>query len=65
MITARGKPMEWREGLTVEQVLRQLGYALPAALVQLNGGSVQRHEWGATLVPDGAVLDVQVLMAGG
>jgi len=65
MITARGKPMEWCEGLTVEQVLRQLGYALPAALVQLNGRSVQRHEWGATLVPDGAVLDVQVLMAGG
>ena len=65
MITARGKPLEWREGLTVEQVLQKLGYALPAALVTLNGRNVPRGQWPATSVPDGAVLDVQVLMAGG
>jgi sulfur carrier protein ThiS len=57
--------MEWHDGLTVEQVLRELGYALPAALVQLNGRNVPRQEWPATPVPDGAVLDVQVMMAGG
>ena len=65
MITAKGKPMEWREGLTVGEVLRQLGYAVPAALVQLNGRNVPRHEWAGTVVPDGAVVAVQVIMAGG
>ena len=57
--------MEWHAGLTVEQVLRELGYALPAALVLLNGRNVPRQEWPVTAVPDGAVLDVQVMMAGG
>jgi sulfur carrier protein ThiS len=65
MITARGKPMEWHEGLTVGEVMRKLGYDLPAALARLNGRSVPRQEWSATSVPDGAVLDVQVLAAGG
>jgi thiamine biosynthesis protein ThiS len=65
MITARGKPMEWHEGLTVEEALRKLGYAVPAALVQLNGRNVPRHEWPSTAVPDGAVLDVKVMAAGG
>jgi thiamine biosynthesis protein ThiS len=65
MITARGKPMEWHEGLTIIEVLQKLGYAVPAALVQLNGRHVPRHEWAATAVSDGAVLDVQVIMAGG
>ncbi len=57
--------MEWHEGLTVAEVARALGYDLPAAIARLNGRSVPRQEWSATPVPDGAVLDVQVLMAGG
>jgi thiamine biosynthesis protein ThiS len=57
--------MEWREGLTVSEVLRRLGYDLPAALVSLNGRNVPRAQWPETSVPDGAVLDVQVMMAGG
>ncbi len=65
MITARGKPMEWHEGLTVAEVARALGYDLPAAIARLNGRSVPRQQWSVTSVPDGAVLDVQVLMAGG
>jgi len=65
MITARGKPMEWHEGLTMSEVLERLGYALPAALVALNGRNVPREQWPVTAVPDGAVVDVQVMMAGG
>ena len=65
MITAKGKPMQWHEGLSVEEVLKTLGYAVPAAVVRLDGQSVRRQDWAATRVPDGAVLEVQVLMAGG
>jgi sulfur carrier protein ThiS len=35
------------------------------ALVKLNGQSVNRREWAGTPVPDGAVVDVQVIAAGG
>ena len=65
VITAKGKKLEWHEGLTVEQVLKQLGYAVPAAQAVLNGRAVPRNEWASTSVPDDAVLDVKVMMAGG
>ncbi len=35
------------------------------AVVRLDGKPVSRPEWAATQVPDGAVLDVQAMMAGG
>ena len=65
MITAKGKQMEWHEGLTVEEVLKRLGYAVPSALVLLDKKPVPRREWAETRVPDGSVLDVQALMVGG
>lgn len=65
MITAKGKPMQWREGLTVEEVLKTLGYAVPAAVVRLDGQPVRRQDWAATRVLDGAVVDVRVMAAGG
>jgi thiamine biosynthesis protein ThiS len=57
--------MEWHEGLTVQEVLERLGYALPMALVQLDGQPVSRKDWTGTRVPDGSVIDVQVIVAGG
>lgn len=65
MIIAKGMPMEWHERLTVQQVLECLGFALPMAIVQLNGKPVSRKAWTATMVPDGAVVDVQMIVAGG
>ncbi len=65
MITAKGKPMEWHEGLTVQEVLERLGYALPIVIVRLDGQPVSRKDWPGTPVPDGATLDVQAIMAGG
>jgi len=65
VITAKGKPMQWREGLTVEEVLKTLGYAVPAAVVRLDGQPVRRQDWASTRVPDGAVVDVRVMAAGG
>jgi|WetSurMetagenome_2_1015567.scaffolds.fasta_scaffold274984_2 sulfur carrier protein ThiS len=65
MITARGKKMDWHEGLTVQEVLEKLGYALPMAIVNLDGRRVERKDWTATVVPDGATLDAYVMAAGG
>jgi sulfur carrier protein ThiS len=65
MITAKGKQMEWYEGLTVEAVLQSLGYAVPSAMALLDGRHVPRNEWSATEVPDGSTLDVRAMAAGG
>lgn len=65
MITAKGKQMEWHEGLTVEEVLKRLGYAVPTAMVLLGSKLVPRQEWSATRVPDGSVVDVRAIISGG
>ena len=65
MITARGRPMDWQEGLTVNEVLLRLGYALPIVIVNMNGKQVPRDRWMTTSVPDGAEIGIFPIMAGG
>jgi thiamine biosynthesis protein ThiS len=65
MITVKGKPMDWHEGMTIEEALKGIGYAVPSALVMLDKKVVPQREWAGTRLPDGCVLDVQAMMAGG
>ena len=65
MITAKGKQFEWHENLTVQEVLERLGYGLPLVLVRINGQTVRRRDWANARIPDGAVVDVQPVVAGG
>ena len=65
MITAKGKPMQWREGLTVQDVLASLGPTPPAAMVLLDGKPVPLLKRATTPVPDGAEVAVYPMMAGG
>ena len=65
MITAKGKRLDWREGLTVRDVLDTLGYNYPSVLVRVNGVIVRRKAWDSTAVPDGAEIEVRPIVAGG
>jgi thiamine biosynthesis protein ThiS len=65
MITAKGKRLEWHEGLTVRDVLDMLGYNFPSVLVRVNGNIVRRKSWEATVVPDEAEVEVRPIVAGG
>jgi sulfur carrier protein len=65
MITAKGQPMEWREGMTLEEVLLRLGYNLPIVIVTLNGSRVPRERWASTPIPDDAEVALFPMMAGG
>jgi thiamine biosynthesis protein ThiS len=65
MITVKGRLMEWHEGMTVEEALKSIGYAVPSALVLLDKKVVAQREWAETRLPDGSVLDVKAMMAGG
>jgi sulfur carrier protein len=65
MITAKGKRLEWHQGLTVRNVLEILGYNYPSVLVRVNGTIVRRKVWDSTIVPDEAEVEVRPIVAGG
>jgi sulfur carrier protein len=65
MITAKGKRLEWHQGLTVLDVLNTLGYNYPSVLVRINGTIVRRKVWDSTVVPDEADVEVRTIVAGG
>lgn len=65
MITAKGKRLEWHQGLTVRDVLHTLGYNYPSVLVRVNGAIVRRKVWDSTVVPDEAEIEVRPIVAGG
>jgi len=65
MVEVEGKPMEWQEGLTVEEVLKRLGVR--------GHGSLGVGRWQARSAvglarnasADGAVAQVKEMMSGG
>ena len=65
MITAKGKRLEWHQGLTVRDILDTLGYNYPSVLVRVNGTIVRRKVWDGTVVPDEAEIEVLPIVAGG
>ena len=65
MITAKGKRLEWHQGLTVRNVLDTLGYNFPSVLVRVNGTIVRRKDWENSIVPDEAEVEVRPIVAGG
>jgi sulfur carrier protein len=65
MITAKGKKLDWHEGLTIREVLDTLGYNFPSVLVRVNGTIYRRKEWDSSTVPDGADIEVRPIVAGG
>jgi sulfur carrier protein len=65
MITAKGKKLDWHEGLTVREVLDTLGYNFPSVLVRVNGRIVKRKDWDNSIVPDEADVEVRPIVAGG
>ena len=65
MVIAKGKPIEWHEGLTVRELLRILDYEFLLVLVRVDGLVVKKRDWESFVVPDGAQVDVQPIVAGG
>lgn len=57
--------VEWREGLTVADLLEQLNRAHPMVIVKVNGELVRKESYDTTLVPDGAEVWAILLIGGG
>jgi sulfur carrier protein len=64
-ITVNGAPMDWREGMTVADILEARNYIFRMIAVQVNGELVPRGTYKEAAVPDGADVQVIHMISGG
>jgi thiamine biosynthesis protein ThiS len=57
--------MDWRSGLTVEEILNDLKDQFSIVVVKVNGTPVMKKEYGTFQVPDGAEVNTVDVIAGG
>jgi len=65
MIKVNFKEIEWKNGLTVQEVLDEQGYTFKMLAVWINDTPVTQDEFSTTLVPDGADVQAIHLISGG
>lgn len=65
MIQVAGKQIAWREGMTVSDLLDELGDPHPYAVVRIDQQYVTRPNFAQTLVPDDAEVYLIPMVAGG
>jgi thiamine biosynthesis protein ThiS len=65
MIRVNGREHPWREGLTIADLLKELGDPYPYAVVRVNEKRVSRPHFERTRIPDGAEIYLIPLVAGG
>jgi sulfur carrier protein len=57
--------VEWRPGMTVQDLLDELKFTFRMIAVKVNGVVVLRPDYVTTLVPDGAEVQALHLVSGG
>ncbi|MCF8039415.1 MAG: sulfur carrier protein ThiS [Desulfohalobiaceae bacterium] len=65
MIRVDDQEVQWFEGMTVTDLLKQIGYEGSCAVVRINETHVSRPTFDQTLVPDGAQVYLIPMIAGG
>lgn len=65
MIRVNGDLIEWRDGMTIRDVLIARKYLFPLLIVTVDTGLVPRDAYDRTTVPDLADVKVVHLMSGG
>ena len=64
-IVVNGDPLDWREGMTVRDVLKAKNYIFPLLITTVNGTLIPRGAYDATVVPSDADVKVIHLISGG
>jgi sulfur carrier protein len=65
MITVNAEPMEWEEGMTVQDILERKKYTFPLLAVWIDDVPIPREKFDSTAVPDGAKVQVIHMISGG
>ena len=66
MITVNNRDqIPWREGMTVQDVLRAMNFDYALIVVSVNGTTVEKEAFATHSVPDGAQVQVIHIAHGG
>ncbi|MDR0499589.1 MAG: sulfur carrier protein ThiS [Holophagales bacterium] len=65
MIKVNDDPMEWRDGMTIQDILDAKKYKFPMLIVTLGEEHISKEHYSAAKVPDGAIVKVIHLLSGG
>lgn len=57
--------VEWEEGMTVTELLKQLRFTFPLIIVSVDGVLVPKEEYATRQIPDSAEVKVLHMTAGG
>lgn len=60
-----GEPRELREGITVDELIEQLGMSDAICAVEVNKALVPKRERATTVLADGQRVEVVTLIGGG
>jgi sulfur carrier protein len=64
-IQVNGEPRRCSAGLSLEQLLVELGYRPQLVVVEFNGAILPRGRWGVQPVQESDVLEVVTIVGGG
>jgi thiamine biosynthesis protein ThiS len=65
MIKVKGKEHPWREGMTVADLLKDLGTTYSYAVVRVNEKVISGPHFEKTTIPDGAEIYLIPMVSGG
>ena len=65
MITVNTERMDWREGMTIADILKARNYIFRMIAVSINGELIKRGTYDKAVVPDGADVQVIHMISGG
>jgi sulfur carrier protein len=65
MIRVNGREIEWRQGMTIQNVLDECSYTYRMIAVWIDGTPYRRDLFTTTVVPDGAEIQALHMISGG
>lgn len=65
MITVNGHKIDWREGMTIRDILNTMRYTFRMLVIKVDGKLVPKTDYDTFTVADGAEVHVIHLISGG
>ncbi|GAB6280930.1 MAG: sulfur carrier protein ThiS [Thermovirga sp.] len=65
MITVNGEKMEWKSGMTVQDIISEKRYVFPLLAAWINGTSIARDDFDTVQVTDEANVQIIHMISGG
>ena len=65
MIEVNGTKIQWLEGMTVRDVLKQMNYVWVHIIVSVNGQAIEQQDYNNYQIPDNAKVEVLNIFHGG